>query len=521
VIAVTQRRAAQLGRAAIDSRLLPGALALAFGAAALLFQLSQTINHDTAWYLHATARLLDGARLYVDIVELNPPLAFYLTVPPVALARLFGVPAVDAFVVYVFVMIACSLALTREIMRSAPSGTETGRRWSLAAALFALTVLPGAAFGQREHLIVVLAMPYLVLMAMRTAGSAPSPRLALLAGLAGGLAFSIKPPFLIVAAVLEIYLRVVRGRKVALFRAEMLAVGAVAAVYALSIPVFAPEYLDFILPLTASVYGAYESAPTAVLMRLESVLLLIAIAAVALMRSCMDAPRHAQTFLVAGVSFFGLYVAQMKGWQYQIYPVTAMLLLCAGAMLAGAAAEAAGGTPRRHFVWRAACIPGLLLAVLTFDLGARGNYNNPMTSTMLPLVRANAARGGLAAFSTNVSWGFPLANYAGADWPSRFPTLWPLPGLVRGRADPRHDAPTLDRVEQYMTDAVIEDLTRRPPAVVVVDVREEKHYFAGHPFDYLAFFGRDPRFQRFWRDYERVLVRPEFHVYVRRPAGGH
>ncbi len=516
MIAVAQKRAAQIGRAAIDSRLLPGALALALGAAALLLQLTQTINHDTAWYLHATARLLDGARLYVDIIELNPPLAFYLTVPPVAAAGFLGVPAVDAFVVYCFILIAGSLALSRAILQPLPAGSESCRRWTLTVALFALAVLPGAAFGQREHLIAILALPYLVLTAMRAADRAPSPGLALLAGIAAGLAFSIKPPFLIVAAILEVYLRVVRGRKLAPFRAETLALGAVAAVYATSIPVFTPEYIDFILPLTASVYGAYESAFADVIARLETVLLPIAIAALVATRGHVTTSRLGQTFLIAGASFFALYVAQMKGWQYQLYPVTAMLLLGAGAMLIGTAVPDARAMPGRVTAWRAASIPALLLLVLAIDLGARGSYVNPMTSTMLPLVRENAARGGLAVFSTNVSWGFPLANYAGADWASRFPTLWPLPGIVRGRADPRHDGPALDRVERYMTDAVIEDLTRRPPAVVLVDVRADKHYFGGHRFDYLEFFGRDPRFQRFWRDYERVLARPEFHVYLRR-----
>jgi hypothetical protein len=520
MIAVAQKRAAQIGRAAIDSRLWPGALILALGAAALLYQLGQTINHDTAWFLHATARFLDGGRLYVDIIELNPPLAFYLTVPPVAAARILGVTAVDAFVVYVFVLIAGSLAVSREILSPLPAGSQSCRRWTLAVALFALAVLPGAAFGQREHLIAILALPYLVLTAMRAADRAPSPRLALLAGLAAGIAFSIKPPFLVVAAILEIYLRVVRGRKIALFRAETLALGAVAALYAASIPVLTPEYIDFILPLTASVYGAYESAFANVIARLETVLLPIAIAALVATGGHVATSRLAQTFLIAGASYFALYVAQMKGWQYQLYPATAMLLLGAGAMLFAPAVPDARAMPGRMTAWRAASIPALLLLVLAIDLGARGSYVNPMTRTMLPLVRENAARGGLAVFSTNLSWGFPLANYAGADWASRFPTLWPLPGIIRGRADPRHDAAALDRVEQYMTDAVIEDLTRRPPAVVLVDVREKKHYFGGHAFDYLAFFGRDLRFQRIWRDYERVVAQPAFHVYVRRPAGG-
>ena len=518
MIALAQQRAIRLARAAADARLLPYGAAIACGAFALLLHLGGTINHDSAWFLTATAQFLDGAGLYTDIVEINPPLAFYLSVPPVMAARFLGLSSVDVFVVYVFALIAGSLALSRALLGAPARGTESSRRWILAAALFAITLLPGAAFGQREHLSVVFALPYLVLIAMRASGHAPPRRLALLAGVAGALAFSIKPFFILVPVLLEIYLRVVRGRMCRLFRAETLSLGAAGTAYALSILVFTPEYLKLVVPLAGSLYGAYEAGPAAVLLRLETVLLPVAAVSAVALRRRLGALRLAEVFLIAGTAFFAFYVAQMKGWQYQLYPVTALLLLCAGALLAGAAAHAPRDTIRSPIFWRTAIIPGLLALILAIDLGARGNYSNAMTNAMLPLVRANAARGGLAVFSMNLSWGFPLATYADADWPSRFPTLWPVAGVLRGRADPRRDAAEVDRLERYVTDAVVEDMTRRPPAVVLVDVRPDKQYTGGRPLDYLAFFGRDPRFQRLWRDYERVAAWPQFHVYLRRPA---
>lgn len=517
--AATRTQVPRAARAAVDRRLLPGTVALALAAAALLLQLGGTLNHDSAWFLTATGRFLDGARLYSDIVELNPPLAFYLAVPPVAAARLLGVASADAFVVYVFALIAGSLALSRAIAGAPDRAMPASRRWIVVIALFALTWLPGAAFGQREHLIVVFALPYLVLIALRASGRAVSPRLALLAGLAGGLAFSIKPPFLIVPVMLEIYLRLVRGRQGAFFRAETLALAAAVSAYALSIFVFTPEYVGFVVPLAGAVYGAYEAAPAAVLARLETLLLPVAAAALVALRGRFAAPRFAEIFLAAGAAFFALYVAQMKGWQYQLYPATAMLMLCAGAMLTAAPARAADDRAPRAVALRTAGVPALLLLILAIDLGARGNYGNAMTNAMLPLVREHAARGGLAVFSMNLSWGFPLATYANADWPSRFPTLWPLPGILRGRADPNRDQAGLDRIERYVIDTTIDDLARRPPAVVIVDVREAKDYLGGRPFDYLAYFGRDPRFRALWSGYERVLARPEFHVYLRRPDG--
>ena len=57
---------------------------------------------------------------------------------------------------------------------------------------------------------------------------------------------------------------------------------------------------------------------------------------------------------------------------------------------------------------------------------------------------------------------------------------------------------------RYVTDAVIEDMTRRPPAIVLVDVRPDKHYTGGRPLDYLAFFGHDSSIRR---DNQRIAFK--------------
>ena len=46
---------------------------------------------DTAFLLYAAERVLDGARLYQDVVEINPPLIVALNLPAVVLARAVGV----------------------------------------------------------------------------------------------------------------------------------------------------------------------------------------------------------------------------------------------------------------------------------------------------------------------------------------------------------------------------------------------------------------------------------------------
>ena len=40
------------------------------------------INHDVAWYLDESGRLLDGAKLYQDTVQFNPTTTLLEVTPP-------------------------------------------------------------------------------------------------------------------------------------------------------------------------------------------------------------------------------------------------------------------------------------------------------------------------------------------------------------------------------------------------------------------------------------------------------
>src|ERR1039458_10645541 len=59
------------------------------------------VNVDVSWFITIAEKWLDGQRLYVDIVDVNPPASMFLYVVPALLARLSGLPAeftVDALV---------------------------------------------------------------------------------------------------------------------------------------------------------------------------------------------------------------------------------------------------------------------------------------------------------------------------------------------------------------------------------------------------------------------------------------
>src|SRR5258706_12634221 len=61
-------------------------IALVFVVAILLRQVVP-LNTDVSWLLVIGERVVDGQRLYVDIVEINPPRAVFAYLPRIALAR--------------------------------------------------------------------------------------------------------------------------------------------------------------------------------------------------------------------------------------------------------------------------------------------------------------------------------------------------------------------------------------------------------------------------------------------------
>jgi len=75
-------------------------LALIF-AAAIVVRHFVGANTDVSWEITLSEKILDGQRLYTDLIELNPPASTFLYLPAVALARALGLApeiVVDALV---------------------------------------------------------------------------------------------------------------------------------------------------------------------------------------------------------------------------------------------------------------------------------------------------------------------------------------------------------------------------------------------------------------------------------------
>jgi hypothetical protein len=474
---------------------------------ALGFYLTTTLHHDVSWYLVATDRLLSGARLYVDIVEVNPPLAFYLTIPPVALARLLGVSTGATFVGYVFVLIAGSLLIVHRLLEDRAAPSPRYRFVMLLAGVTTLTVAPIGVFGQREHLMLIFALPYLFLLERRIAGHRCHPLFTGLIGVLAVAGFGLKPHFLLVPVGLELYLLIQRRSLRALWRPETWSLGLGLVSYAVLVAFLHPEYIDFIIPNGFLVYDAYSTSLQHVLFKPAVFTILPAVILYAVARVSGTAGSTADAFVIATIGFFVAYATQSKGWTYQMIPAIAAGCLTAAAIAAGVLKERPDGRGRTSRLLLLTTA-GLAMATPMLMLLAGGAYHNPFAEKVLADAKKYAGNGTVYSFTSHVWVSFPLVNHADAQWASRFPTQWLLPGALRRLAEPSAvDAETEQRlreIERYAANAVVEDLERTPPDLVIVD--KQNPYFDKLDFDFLSYFSHEPRFVAFWRPYVKVKV---------------
>ncbi len=457
-----------------SSRLPFLAAAAALVAAGLVPVLVWGGNLDVAWYLYVARRVLAGARLYRDIVEINPPLIVALSVPPAWLARQLGVLDLAVYNLAAAALAVASVAFAGRLLGRLPGERgETWRRALLLLFLAALFPLAVADFGQREHLLLALVLPYLCLSAVRAEG-AGAPRGAVAAGVMAGVGLALKPFYLPLWVAMEAYLVLRRRVGLPWRRPETVAIAAVLALYGLAVLALVPDYLPLVRRLGPAYASLLRLPLGAIVASRDGILPLLAVAALAAAPVAGARGAVRDVMLIAVATSFLAVLLQHKGWSYHYYPSRAESL----AALAAMPLSAGAGLPRARAL-AARLAPLLLaagLAVVVVQRGreaqAAGEFERAaIRGEMAPLVRRYAAGGPILALTVSPTPAFPLVNFTGARAALRFPSLWLIPALAaRGQwAVQRPGGPPAlpGPLQQYLIDAVTDDLVRGRPALIV------------------------------------------------------
>jgi len=221
---------------------------------------------DQAMFVAIGELLLQGKRPYVDLFDINPPLPLYAHMLPAAVARLWAIPPPQAFAftiigLWLYSVIFCLWLMWRE---SDHKESFLFMPLLLSYSYLTLWLSEKEEFGQREHIYLLLFLPFFLIRWLRWNGRPIPAAAAILAGLVASVGLFFKQYYLIAAIVLELLWWVEKRRWRCLVAPETVTCAVFGLAYAgflLTLPEdIKSGYFSFMVPIFASGYGEYCSS---------------------------------------------------------------------------------------------------------------------------------------------------------------------------------------------------------------------------------------------------------------------
>ncbi|UWQ13862.1 GtrA family protein [Aliiroseovarius sp. M344] len=475
-----------------DKPLLPSwpMVVIATGAIVLFMWVfwNWPVNHDTAWYLVATRKMLDGAKLYVDIIEVNPPLTFYLTIPAIWIADFLSISDSNGQYIFFTLLYYTSLLWSGAILRSTTDLSPFRRNVFFFAMAVVYLLAAADQTVQREHLLVLFLSPWLI---WNLSPSARSPSLT--SSVFAAIGICIKPFFLVfpVAFLLRDMWRN-RSLKPILYARYMVML-AVGVCYLAFVALRHPEYLNEIIPIASLVYGAYKNT---VILSLTGSIQPLALGLIILLPVVRSRTDGGMTFALAALAALASFVVQSTGFSYQLIPFVTYSLLAGAWFLVNSTPVSLG-----------AVLSSLASALLLMGLYDRGKYTSTITEEVIQVAQEVGPISSIMTGSFQLDPGAPVALRLGVDWVSRYPANWLYPGAVQqleatdcnaqidlcaqlqAIAD-RNRNDNFEDIIRYMPDLIVSDRAVMPPS--------------DNPFTWMTFMKGDPRFDELMKNYTLV-----------------
>ncbi|MBW6397739.1 hypothetical protein KPL78_07790 [Roseomonas sp. HJA6] len=492
-------------RAAARTRLLRWA-GFAPAAFFLVCILLPPLNHDVAAVLDFSRRWLAGERLYVDLVDVNPPLIYLLNLVPAALARWTILTPVQALLLCLVGYAVLLWRMTEALRVGRVEGAVEAA--VLTTTIPLLLVVAGSDFGQRDVMMGMAAVPYALLAARRMEGPPVPWRLALGVTVVAALAFALKPYFLAVPLLVEA--AVLRRRGLRHWRRDPIpwAMGMVWLAYLLVVLIAFPVFWEQVLPFAWQVYGRIHGPG------FWGVLGTDVMGAAALLMLAMPAALRrqsgafAQALAAAALGAFLSAWAQHKGWTYHVMPVT---ILGCGAVVVAAARWADRSLP----AVRAQATAPMLAALAAFGVmlyAVRGGetpwrqtaFHGETPGRLADWLQQHAHGADVLALSPDLFPLQPALTYAEAHQHLHAMSIWLLQGAYRTCPDgpePYREPHQMGAVEFAFYHRTAEEFALSPPRALVV-TRHANIPACGDRFDLLQYFLRHPLFAEAFLRYQ-------------------
>jgi hypothetical protein len=489
---------------------LPGIAFAALLALILLpwavVQFNQSLNSDGMWLLEAARRLLAGGTMAGNAYETNPPLSIVIYYPPVLFSQLTGFFLPHAYFLYAVIILLLSAGALWKILAKNPVSSPALNAAITAAFILGNTVLSSIYFGERDQLLGMALLPF-VLIQIGLTFSWPRPHRILFWSvlICGAALILLKPHFGLLPALLLLH-RALHQRRLTLWKdPDFICLSLATAGYLLFIFTYCRDYVTIIFPDVVSLYLPEKKH----IVVLESAFYIIVIASFFFLCYALPIEKHRGN-LTAFLFFCALiciipYWVQMRGFHYHLLPAQAFFLTALACMMQNILAPGAGEQ-------RAAIAVTLMAAALSYSLslpnpGIPTHKTYGISTLGKQLDACKDPHCSFFMFNNSLEAIHQIAFYAGHYHASRFPTLWFLPGLVRAQDWLDHEQPSplnqkqVDTLKTKYARMIAEDFNSGKPELAFIGhfrVLDDKD------FDFIDYFSSDPDFAASWHPYRKT-----------------
>ena len=468
-----------------------------------IIQATLLLNWDVSWLLHATRRLLAGGTYAMNFPDLNPPLIMYLYIPPVLLNKLTHLNIISSLRLYIFFLSTLSLYSCHILTHKIFSSDILSKIVVLTLAVLFL-VFPFYEFGQREHIMLIFTMPYLLLAACRLQGSNVRVSHAILIGIGAGLGFGLKPHFLVTFALVELYYIYCQKNLFAWLRTETLTAITIIGIYTVSIFIFQKDYLSILVPIAIRNYYSGFNTEWTLLLFYPVVIFCEFVMVFFFMQYHQNPYKKLSTILfLALIGYLFCYIVQRNLWYYHLIPAFAIAILLFVLQFALLIAHC---RTNKHDLF---ILSGAGAIIVAFILGYAGFVYRisliykEQTSSLISYLYNNMRHQSVYFFATTTTYEFPAIDYSQALPSSKYAFLGWIPGLLkRDKLTPDNTQLIQDR--DFYLNSVAEELNTNKPRFVLIDDMKYKGHLEGLQFDYLPYFLKNKNFQAAWKEYHYV-----------------
>jgi hypothetical protein len=440
----------------------------------LAIALMTPASWDVAWRLEIGQRILKGAELYKDIVEVNPPLWFWAVLPSNFAANLTGISPYAMMCLTGFVMGGIGLWLLD--LSTKPYLSVDERFWTIAASLVALFLIPLSDTGQREVPLLLAGLLWASLIVRRGLGIACPLWLCVAIACFCTYGFALKHYYLLVPIGLEIWLIALVRRAWRPLRSETLCLAVLGLAFGVSALKLSPHFLTDMVPLIVQSYGeiigSTTNSPAIHMLRLLFNGLVI-LAPFLLARRAFGRSIFAQTLLVLLILQVVIILWQAKGFANHFLAAKGTALVLWGSICALEAKHrfARPISPRAVLAvlacgWVALPAAALLSAPSYAAIKTLSPANGDGVILQTIVREPTASR--IFVLAVSPSPAFVTQWRENRPHFSRYYAMWMVPGLLKAQRDPARSAAATPLLNAYRQ-ATIADILCAAPDIILAE----------------------------------------------------